>query len=290
MLQGVGWWQGSRHSSGKAAGSVYDLGGWATPPSPIVSRHFWMSMAPHCSDHKPARNGGCSIHTCRRGVGAAACPHPHFMGLRPEQTHHTQARQRRAGRLKRGEAVISGPSLSQLYGLLSPHPLPVCPMARVTPRLPTSSLWVLCAPRSCHGAGREAPWPRNSSKPALPAEEPRPAGEPRRVPSAAPGAAPSPRAQAPGTVVPATRPPDTRLGKALSARRHQPWGASVWPCHPFTQRARHKTALCGLTAARLCPAHPGTRTAGSAGTGGALWTAELGCAASWAGLGWAEQN
>lgn len=176
-----------------------------------------------------------------------------------------------------------------------PHtPCPSAPCAWVTPRLPTSSLWVLHAPGSCHRAGREGrepPQPRSSSKPALPAEEPRPAGEPRRVPSPPPasalGTAPSPQAKGPGTAVP--RVPLTRgWGRLSLPGRYQPCGASVWPCHPFTQRARHKTALCPdspRVPARRSAAVPGdlgARTAGSPGTGGTRSTAELGGAVSWA--------
>lgn len=43
---GGGLVAGKQAQLGKAAGSVYDLGGWAAPPSPIVSTHFWMPMPP----------------------------------------------------------------------------------------------------------------------------------------------------------------------------------------------------------------------------------------------------
>lgn len=43
---GGGLVAGKQAELGKAAGSVYDLGGWAAPPSPVVSTYFWVSMAP----------------------------------------------------------------------------------------------------------------------------------------------------------------------------------------------------------------------------------------------------
>lgn len=43
---GGGLVAGRQAELGEAAGSVCDLGGWAAPPSPIVSTDFWVSMAP----------------------------------------------------------------------------------------------------------------------------------------------------------------------------------------------------------------------------------------------------
>lgn len=43
---GGGLVAGKQAQLGEAAGSVCDLGGWAAPPSPIVSTYFWVSMAP----------------------------------------------------------------------------------------------------------------------------------------------------------------------------------------------------------------------------------------------------
>lgn len=92
LLQGVGWWQGSRQSSGKLQGLCMIWVGGQLPPPLLCPYVFGCQCPPPRSDHKPAWNGRCSTYTCGHGVWAVACPHPHFMRLRPEQTHHTQTR------------------------------------------------------------------------------------------------------------------------------------------------------------------------------------------------------
>lgn len=66
---------------------------------------------------------------------------------------------------------------------------------------------------------------------------------PSPPPASAPGTAPAPQAKGPGTAAP--RVLLTRGWERLPLpARYRLWGARVWPCHPFTQRARHNTALC----------------------------------------------
>lgn len=194
-------------------------------PAALLCPHILgCQWPPACSDHKPAQNRRCSTHTCRHGVGAAACPHPHFMRLRPEQTHHTQARQRSEGRLKRGGAAISCPSLSQRYGLLSPHPLPLCPVcvghSQAPNQFPVGAVCPGELPSGRAGGSGASPAPQllqtGSTCRGAQTRWGTPAG-PLPTASLCPRNGPIPTGK--GTRhSSATRPPDTRLGKALPAR------------------------------------------------------------------------